>query len=56
MDVRSENEMSEKNSENDQTTEKLTRGLWGILSKLMSKVDNTIRDRIQAFMNGEEVG
>ena len=58
-------DVSESNSDNepdniyqliDQTTEKLTSGLRENLSKLMPKVDETIRDRIQAFLNGEEIG
>ena len=40
----------------DQTVEKLTENLRENLTELIPKVNETLRDKIKAFLNGEEVG
>lgn len=40
----------------DQTVQKVTKNTRENLTKIMSEVDETLRDKIKAFLNGEEIG
>ena len=54
-DSESEHDMSIYHLIN-QTARKVTKNTRENLAKLMSEVDETVRDKIKAFLNGEEIG